>query len=79
MSAGNPDQKVYVYAVFLFPDVNHRRDTNHVEHSGTKITSQNRSDHGGRKRAQNYSAAEIARFLASPAAKKKLAAGDFWG
>ena len=47
--------------------------------SGTKIASQNRSDHGGRKRARNHSAAEIAGFFASAAAKKSLAAGDFWG
>ena len=47
--------------------------------SGTKIASQNRSDHGGRKRARNDSAAEIAGFFASPAAKKSLAASDFWG
>ena len=47
--------------------------------SGTKIASQNRSDHGGRKRARNHSAAEIAGFFASPAAKKSLAASDFWG
>ena len=45
--------------------------------SGTKIASQNRSDHGGRKRARNHSAAEIAGFFASPAAKKSLAASDF--
>ena len=47
--------------------------------SGTKIASQNRSDHGGRKRARSHSAAEIAGFLASAAAKKSLAASDFWG
>ena len=45
--------------------------------SGTKIASQNRSDHGGGKRARNHSAAEIAEFFASPAAKKSLAASDF--
>ena len=45
--------------------------------SGTKIASQNRSDHGGRKRARNHSAAEIAGFFASPAAKRSLAASDF--
>ena len=45
--------------------------------SGTKIASQNRSDHGGRKRARNHSAAEIAGFFASLAAKKSLAASDF--
>ena len=45
--------------------------------SGTKIASQNRSDHGGRKRARNHSAAEIAGFFASPAANKSLAASDF--
>ena len=49
------------------------------ELSGTKIASQNRSDHGGRKRARNHSAAEIARFFALPAAKNSLAASDFWG
>ena len=38
--------------------------------SGTKIASQNRSDHGGRGQARNHFAAEIARFSASPAAKK---------
>ena len=38
--------------------------------SGAKIASQNRSDNGGRKRARNHSAAEIARFFASPATKK---------
>ena len=47
--------------------------------SGTKIASQNRSDHGGRKRARNHSGAEIAGFFALPAAKKSLAASDFWG
>ena len=47
--------------------------------SGTKIASQNRSDHGGRKRARNHSAAEIAGFFASAAAKKSLAASDFGG
>ena len=47
--------------------------------SGTKIASQNRSDHGGRKRARNHFAAEIAGFFALPAAKKSLAASDFWG
>ena len=51
----------------------------HFTLSGTKIASQNRSDHGGRKRARNHSAAEIAGFFASPAAKKSLAASDFWG
>ena len=45
---------------------------------GTNIASQNRSDHGGRKRARNHSAAETAGFFASPAAKKSLAASDFW-
>ena len=49
------------------------------ELSGTKIASQNRSDHGGRKRARNHFAAEIAGFFALPAAKKSLAASDFWG
>ena len=34
-----------------------------------KIASQNRSDHGGRKRACNRSAGEIAGFFASAAAK----------
>ena len=47
--------------------------------SGTKIASQNRNDHGGRKRARNHSAAEIARFCASPATKKSLAPSDFRG
>ena len=47
--------------------------------SGTKIASQNRSDHGGRRRARNHSAVEIAGFLASLAAKKSLAASDFCG
>ena len=32
-----------------------------------------------RKTIRNHSAAEIARFFASPAAKKKLAASDFRG
>ena len=45
--------------------------------SGTKIASQNRSDHGGRKRVRDHSAAEIAGFFASPAANKLLAASDF--
>ena len=45
--------------------------------SGTKIASQNRSDHSGRRQARNHFAAEIAGFSASPAAKKKLAASDF--
>ena len=49
------------------------------ELSGTKIASQNRSDHGGRKRARNHFAAEIAGFFALPAEKKSLAASDFWG
>ena len=40
--------------------------------SGTKLASQNRSDHGGRKRARNHSAAEIVRICVSP-----LAAGNF--
>ena len=48
-----------------------------AELSGTKIASQDRSDHCGRKRARNHSAAEIAGFFASPAAKKTLAASDF--
>ena len=48
--------------------------------SGTKIASQNRSDHGGRKWARNHSAAEIEGFFASVAAQKKsLAASDFLG
>ena len=47
------------------------------ELSGTKIASQNRSDHGGRRQARNHFAAEIAGFSASPAAKKSLAASDF--
>ena len=34
-----------------------------LELSGTNIASQNRSDHGGRKRARNQSAAEIAGFF----------------
>ena len=38
--------------------------------SGTKIASQNRSDHCGRKRARNHSTAEIAGFSASPAARQ---------
>ena len=38
--------------------------------SGTKIASQNRSDHGGRKRARNHFAAEIAGFFALPANPK---------
>ena len=45
--------------------------------SGTKIASQNRSDHGGRRQARNHFAAEIAGFSASPAAKKSLATSDF--
>ena len=47
--------------------------------SGTRIASQNRSDHGGRKPARNHSAAEITGFFASAAAKKSLAASDFGG
>ena len=47
--------------------------------SGTKIASRNRSDHSGRKRARNHSAAEIAGFFASPAAKESLAASEFCG
>ena len=39
--------------------------------SGTKIASQNRGDRGGRKRARNHSAAEIAGFFASPAFKNR--------
>ena len=46
--------------------------------SGTEIASRNRCDHGGRKRARNHSAAEIAGFFASLAAKKLLAASVFW-
>ena len=46
---------------------------------GTKIASQNRSDHGGHKQARSRSAAEIARFFASAATEKLLAAGDFLG
>ena len=38
--------------------------------SGTKIASPNCSDHGGRKRARKHSAPEIARFFASPGAKR---------
>ena len=38
--------------------------------SGTKIASQNRSDHGGRKRARNHFAAEIAGFLRFAGRKK---------
>ena len=34
----------------------------------TKLASQNRSDHGGRERASNHFAAEIAGFFALPAA-----------
>ena len=45
--------------------------------SGTKIASQDRNDHGGRKRARNHSAAEIVRFFAPPAAQNLLAASDF--
>ena len=45
--------------------------------SGTKIASQNRNDHGGRRQARNHFAAEIAGFSASPAVKKSLAASDF--
>ena len=45
--------------------------------SSTKIALQNRSDHGGRRQARNHFATEIARFSASPAAKKSLAASDF--
>ena len=47
---------------------------------GYKNRIANRSDHGGHRRARNHSAAEIAGFFASPAAKKKsLAASDFGG
>ena len=47
--------------------------------SGTKIASQNRSDHGGCKWARNHSAAEIARvFRFGGRNKKTLAASDFW-
>ena len=38
-----------------------------------KIATQNRSGHGGRKRPRDHLAAEIAGFLASPAANKLLA------
>ena len=38
--------------------------------SGTKIASQNRSDHGGRKRARNP-LQKLQGFFASPAANKK--------
>ena len=44
--------------------------------SGTRLASQNRSDHSGRERAGNQSAAEIAGVFASPAAAKK--ASDSW-
>ena len=47
--------------------------------SVTKIASQNRNDHGGCKPARKHPAAEIAGFVASPAAKKSLAPSDFWG
>ena len=46
--------------------------------SGPKIASQNRSDHGGRKRAHSHSAGEIAEIFTSPAAKISPAASDFW-
>ena len=39
--------------------------------SGTKIASQNRSDHGGRKRARNHSMQKLQGFFASPAEKKR--------
>ena len=54
-------------------------DLEGLELSGTRIASQNRNDHGGRKRARNQSAAEIAGSFASVAANKSLAASDFWG
>ena len=47
--------------------------------AGKNIASQNHSDHGGRKQARNHFAAEIAGFSALQAAKKSLAASDFWG
>ena len=48
--------------------------------SNTKIASQNRSDHGGHKRARsNHSAAEIAGFFNSPAAKKIASRSRFLG
>ena len=47
--------------------------------SGTKIASQNRSDHGGRKRARNHSAAEIAELFASAAAKRIASRQRFLG
>ena len=64
----------------LFAGPPHRRrigERTYRELSSTKIASQNRSDHGGRRQARNHFAAEIARFSASPAAKKSLAASDF--
>ena len=44
---------------------------------GTTLAMQNRSDHGGCEHARNHSAADIARFFASPAAKISIA--RFWG
>ena len=38
------------------------KDCLHIYLGGTKIASQNRSDHGGRKRARNHSAAESQGF-----------------
>ena len=42
-----------------------------IDCCGTKIASQNRVDHGGRRRVGNHAAAEIAEFFALPAGKKK--------
>ena len=48
--------------------------------SSAKLASQNRSDHGGRERARNHSAAEIAALFAWPAAKfNNRNRSDFWG
>ena len=46
--------------------------------SGTKLASQNPSDHGGREQARNHSDADIAGFCASPAAKYRNRL-QFWG
>ena len=45
------------------PDLEKRNKWPKYNLSGTKIASQNRSDHGGRKLARNHSAAEIAGFF----------------
>ena len=63
------EEKIYITAAVSFNAP--AADSCPYSRFGTKIASPNRSDHGGRKQARSHSAAEIAGFFASPAAKKK--------